>query len=95
MRHSYNVEAGADLHLIPKPYYLATGSGGGRGTNHGTPYEYDSHIPLIFVSPGMKPKVVERSVRTVDLAPTLADLLGIAFPAGLDGRPLEEIKSKN
>lgn len=59
-----------------------------RGTSHGTPYAYDAHVPLIFLGHGIAPGKREDSVRTVDIAPTLANLLGIAAPEDLDGTDL-------
>lgn len=58
------------------------------GSSHGTPYWYDRHVPLIFLGAGIEPGASAEPVRTVDLAPTLAALLGIAVPSVLDGRPL-------
>lgn len=55
---------------------------------HGSPYLYDRHVPLILMGPGVEPGWTEERVATVDLVPTLAELLGIPFPADLDGRPL-------
>jgi arylsulfatase A-like enzyme len=59
-----------------------------RGTGHGTPYYYDRHVPLVFFGPGVEAGVSHDPVRTVDIAPTLAALAGIAAPDDLDGRPL-------
>jgi arylsulfatase A-like enzyme len=57
-------------------------------TTHGTPYTYDRHVPLIFMGPGVPAGSSDEAVRTVDMAPTLADLAGIPYPDDLDGRPL-------
>lgn len=57
-------------------------------TTHGSPYSYDRHVPLIFMGPGVPAGSSDEAVRTVDLAPTLAELAGIPYPDGLDGRPL-------
>ncbi len=59
-----------------------------RGTTHGTPYAYDAHVPLIFLGDGIAPRVHDGEVRTVDIAPTLAALLGIVPPPDLDGKAL-------
>ena len=59
-----------------------------RGTGHGTPYYYDRHVPLIFYGSGVDAGTSTESVRTVDIAPTLAWLAGVAAPTDLDGRPL-------
>ena len=50
------------------------------GTNHGTPYDYDAHIPLVWFGAGVKAKTVTERVGTDAIAPTLAKLLGIAPP---------------
>lgn len=57
-------------------------------TTHGTPYLYDRHLPLLLMGPGVQAGSTDEAVRTVDLAPTLAELAGIPYPDGLDGRPL-------
>jgi len=48
------------------------------GTSHGTPYEYDSHVPIIFSALAFNTLVMTDSVSTTDLAPTLGDILGVA-----------------
>ncbi|UCC82791.1 MAG: alkaline phosphatase family protein [Gemmatimonadota bacterium] len=57
-------------------------------TTHGTPYVYDRHVPLILMGPGVPAGSSDDAVRTVDMAPTLAELAGIPYPDDLDGRPL-------
>ncbi len=57
-------------------------------TTHGTPYSYDRHVPLIFMGPGVPAGSSDEAVRTVDMAPTLAELAGVPYPDDLDGRPL-------
>jgi hypothetical protein len=59
-----------------------------HGTGHGSPYYYDRHVPLIFLGPGVSSGVSERPVKTVDVAPTLAELAGIPAPSDLDGAPI-------
>ena len=54
-------------------------------TSHGQPYYYDRHVPLVLMGPTVSPGVSTRSVRTVDLAPTLAWLAGVRAPGDLDG----------
>ena len=55
------------------------------GTTHGSVYEYDSWVPMIFVGPGIQAVHINRRVATVDIAPTLASLLGVAAPDDLHG----------
>jgi predicted AlkP superfamily pyrophosphatase or phosphodiesterase len=55
---------------------------------HGSPYDYDRHVPLVFFGAGVAPGRSAATVHTTDLAPTLAGLAGITPPAALDGRAL-------
>ena len=58
-----------------------------EGTGHGTPYDYDQHVPLIVLGVG-EPEVIDKPVHTVDIAPTIAKLVEIEAPADLDGEAL-------
>jgi hypothetical protein len=58
-----------------------------EGTGHGTPYAYDQHVPLIVRGPGWSGTSSQR-VATLDIAPTIAALLGVPAPNDLDGTPL-------
>ncbi|MGH9391457.1 MAG: alkaline phosphatase family protein, partial [Vicinamibacteria bacterium] len=55
------------------------------GTTHGSPYEYDTHVPGIVLWPGIPPRTLEERIATVDLAVTIAALLGLETPADVDG----------
>ncbi len=59
-----------------------------RGASHGSPYAYDARVPLIFLGEGITPGEYGGDVRTVDIAPTLATLLGVASPPDIDGTAL-------
>lgn len=61
------------------------------GTSHGTPYHYDTDVPIVFYGDSIRPKVVSDSVRSVDIAPTLAALLKVTPEAGVDGKVLPVI----
>lgn len=83
-RHSFDDERSPDLFIQAREYSAPTP---GLGASHGTPWDYDRHVPVIFVVPGTAAKRdSEHRLRTVDVAPTLASLLGIARPDDLDGR---------
>jgi arylsulfatase A-like enzyme len=56
---------------------------------HGSPYDYDRRVPLIFMGAGVKRGVSHLVVRTVDIAPTLADFGKVKAPPDLDGRVLK------
>jgi predicted AlkP superfamily pyrophosphatase or phosphodiesterase len=63
---------------------------GGNVASHGSPRDYDSHVPLIFAGAGIRPGTHTQFVRTVDLAPTLAELLGLTPSEPLDGVSLKD-----
>ncbi len=58
---------------------------------HGSPYAYDTHVPIIFVGAGITPQLVGRTVAPADIAPTLSAVLGIIPPSGSTGTPLAEV----
>jgi arylsulfatase A-like enzyme len=76
-----------DLFILREPYYLFEPT----GTSHGTPYEYNVHVPLIFLGCGIKPGTYLLAVAINDVAPTLAALRGAAQPSGSIGRILNEM----
>ncbi|HLG05200.1 MAG TPA: hypothetical protein VI383_03540, partial [Gemmatimonadales bacterium] len=55
---------------------------------HGMPHDDDSHVPIIFFGPPFRPGKYDRFVRTVDIAPTLAQVLGVTPLEPLDGAVL-------
>ncbi len=56
-----------------------------RGSTHGSPYLYDRHVPFILFGKGVTAGIDGQPVSTTDIAPTLAEMLGIAAPDDLDG----------
>ncbi|HEX8837845.1 MAG TPA: alkaline phosphatase family protein [Candidatus Acidoferrum sp.] len=87
-----------DLFLLSKPYWLHVGTPAGQartsGTSHGTPYNYDQHVPVIFMGFGIQPGEYFQSVTPADIAPTLAALCGITL-APRDGHILSEALRKS
>ena len=77
----------SDLYILPEPYYLFEAT----GASHGTPYDYDNHVPVIFLGPGIKAGRYSGHILVNDVAPTLADILGIEAPSGSSGRVLSEM----
>ena len=76
-----------DLFVLQEPYYLFEAT----GTSHGTPYDYDNHVPVIFLGPGIKPGKYSTRIAVNDIAPTLAEILKVEQPSGSIGRILSEI----
>ena len=82
----FNAQRSGDLEIILEPYWMRQA----QGTTHGTPYNYDAHIPLILMGRRVKPGEYSDHVALNDLAPTLATLAGVEIPAGSSGRVLTE-----
>jgi arylsulfatase A-like enzyme len=61
-----------------------------KGTDHATPFSYDTHVPLAFYGLAFQPGIYRTHAEPVDLAVTLASLLGINAPAQATGRVLTE-----
>jgi len=82
-----------DQFIVPRPYWHVHGSPAGKkaggGTGHGTPYNYDQHVPLLLLGYGIQPGEYFAAVTPADIAPTFAALCGITL-ATRDGRVLEE-----
>ena len=81
---SFNRERSGDVYFQAKPWYFSREF----GSNHGTPYNYDTHVPLVWFGVGVKPGVYTQRVNVADLAPTLAHLLGLNAPPQAEGRVL-------
>jgi predicted AlkP superfamily pyrophosphatase or phosphodiesterase len=82
-----------DLFIVNKPYWLMDGTPSGKsrsyGTGHGTPYNYDQHVPILLMGYGIRPGEYLREVTPADIAPTFAYLCGITL-ASRDGHVLAE-----
>jgi predicted AlkP superfamily pyrophosphatase or phosphodiesterase len=84
--HSYSPEGGWYVMGIPYPFQV----GITKGTDHATPFSYDTHVPLAFYGLAFQPGIYRTHAEPVDLAVTLASLLGINAPAQATGRVLIE-----
>lgn len=62
-----------------------------KGTTHGSPYSYDTHVPGLFYGHGIKKGSSVRYHPITDIAPTISILLNIKFPSGCTGQPVAEI----
>ena len=82
----FNMQRSGDLEIILEPFWMRATS----GTTHGTPYNYDAHIPLVLMGPPIKAGVYSDPVALNDLAPTLATILKVQTPSGSSGRVLTE-----
>lgn len=90
--HGFYPTRSGDLILVAEPFkyildYPITAT-------HGTPYSYDTHVPLIIMGPGLSARRYYEASSPADIAPTIAALLGIQPPSGTTGRVLLEAIAK-
>ncbi len=93
VKTSFLASRSGDLYFVPKPYWLVDGTAVGKsrtyGTGHGSPYNYDQHVPVLLMGFGIQPGEYFREVTPADIAPTLAALCGVTL-APRDGHILTE-----
>lgn len=91
IQNGYNRKLSGDILAIFKPGYLS-GSYGNTGTTHGSGFNYDTHVPLLFYGAGIKKGSTVRETMITDIAPTIAMLLNISLPnAAVSGNPIIEL----
>ena len=84
--NSYSPEGSWYVMGVPDFYSV----GPSKGTDHASPYTYDTHVPLAFYGLPFQPGTYRGSVEPVDMVATLASLLGINAPTHAVGRVLVE-----
>lgn len=96
--NSYFAGRSGDLLIVPRPYWLISGRPANtpseEGTDHGTPYNYDQHVPIFLMGWGIEHGEYFAAASPADIAPTLASLCGVTL-ATKDGRVLAEALKKS
>ena len=78
-----------DIYVVQEPYWFMYEKGP-IAAMHGSPWSYDTYVPIIFFGPGIVSKTIHRRTFPIDVAPTLAAYLGIQPPSSSVGTPLVE-----
>jgi predicted AlkP superfamily pyrophosphatase or phosphodiesterase len=89
LRKGFYPERSGDVLFVLKPFHLLTDNP--AGSSHGTPYWYDSQVPIVFYGRGVRRGIYPQVISTADLAPTLATFLEIGLPATSEGTPRSEV----
>ncbi len=84
--NGFNPARSGDIAITLQPGYLMSFLK--KGTTHGAPYNYDTHVPMIFYGWHVPKQTVNTPVYIVDIAATIADLLKISEPSACIGIPL-------
>ena len=85
----YNHKRSGDIAFVLEPNWIS--SSGVLGTTHGSGYNYDTHVPVLFYGWGVKKGSSAQFHAITDIAPTLSVMLRIKFPSGCTGQPIGEI----
>ena len=88
---SFDPERSGDMVvLLQQAVTPIADAGRGYVATHGSPWDYDRRVPILFWRKGLRPFEQPLAVETVDILPTLAPLIGLAIPArSIDGRCLD------
>jgi len=86
MQKGFNTKRSGDVFVNYLPGYINHPSA--TGTTHGSPYSYDTHVPLLFYGWTIKHGSTINQIDITDIAPTLSMMLNIPFPNGCTGKPI-------
>jgi len=93
MQNGFYEKRSGDIFYISKPGWLGV-LGSSSKTGHGTPYSYDSHVPIIFYGKNVPAGESVRKVAVTHIAPTLSMMCRVMLPSGSSGEVLEELFEK-
>ncbi|MFT5501177.1 MAG: putative AlkP superfamily pyrophosphatase or phosphodiesterase [Woeseiaceae bacterium] len=89
---NFNAKRSGDVYVVFEPnWFINDFDGLVVASTHGSPWRYDSFVPIVFSGPGILPKNVSRRVHTVDIALTLSKLFQTKPPSGASGKVLTEV----
>jgi predicted AlkP superfamily pyrophosphatase or phosphodiesterase len=89
---NYNRNRSGDIYVVFQPNRFINDFGGITvAATHGSPWRYDTYVPIIFAGIGIPAQRINRMVHTVDIAPTLSLIIGAKPPTGSFGAPLNEV----
>lgn len=91
-KNNINAKRSGDLQIVTQPGWFAQSYA--TGTDHGTPYNYDTHVPFLLYGWGINKGETLRRTTIADIAPTISALLHILPPSGNVGNPVEEALKK-
>ncbi len=94
--YNFNPARSGDVYVVFEPHWFMNEFDGlAVAATHGTPWTYDTHVPVVFAGMDIPPQRLYRRVNTVDVATTLAAYLGVKPPSGSSGVPLVEVLERS
>ncbi|MCX2983176.1 alkaline phosphatase family protein [Halieaceae bacterium IMCC14734] len=90
--NSHNPRRSGDVFIVFEPnWFINDFDGLTVAVTHGSPWRYDTYVPVIFAGAGLKSQRVFREIETVDIASTLSQVIGTNRPSGARGQVLPEV----
>ena len=90
--NNYNPRRSGDIYVVFRPnWFINDFDGLTVAASHGSPWRYDTFVPVFFAGAGINPQKVYREIHTIDVAPTLAAVAGTKPPSGTRGKVLVEV----
>lgn len=90
--NNFHPKRSGDVYIVFEPnWFINDFDGLTVASTHGSPWAYDTHVPIVFAGPGIKPTQVDDRVYTVDIAPTLSAYMGLKPPSGSVGTVLRQV----
>ena len=86
LQKGFNQKRSGDVLYVLGPAVISYGK---TGSQHGSGFNYDTHVPLLFYGHGIKKGSSVARTEVTDVAPTVSALLNISFPNGAIGKPIE------
>ena len=95
IRYNYNPKRSGDIYIVCEPHSFYNEFDGLMvAATHGSPWRYDTYVPIIFAGPDVKAQTIYRGVETIDIAPTISAYFGIKRPSASWGEVLQEVIPK-
>lgn len=92
VKNNYHPLRSGDVYVVYEPRnFINDMDGLTIASTHGSPWRYDTYVPIIFAGYNIDDKKVSREVTPYDIAPTLSSILGITQPSGATGKILTEV----
>jgi len=98
IRRNFHPVRSGNIHMIQEHFWFLHSTDEaqkmgleGIAAIHGSPWVYDTYVPIFFAGNGIPAQTITRRVSPTDIAPTIAKYLNIKFPSGSIGNPLEEV----
>ncbi len=86
--NNFNSKRSGDVFIVFEPnWFINDFDGLTVASTHGSPWAYDTYVPIVFAGAGLAAQTVDRRVLTVDVAATLSAYMGIKPPSGSAGQP--------